>query len=341
MKIYRSVTIDIDSGEVLSEDSFEYEGELALCGGDGGGDGGGGDSGGGMGDADAVGGIGPGDSGGFGIGASGEGGVGVGASGSGSVGDSGGFGIGASGSGGIGAGGSASGSVGGGGSTGFGMGVGDTSSFGLGDLGNVFGASEVFGAPAEAFGTFGQNTSSQADLDAAVAAAALEALGNVFGARGVTMESPEPNPNQLGYMTNTPFDNPVYAAQIDQALANYASNRAHNIDAMNVFSALLSPSMMSLTAVPTVANYATQPNPATATPSNFSILGSILGMLGMNTTPTEAVVNAFQPETPTETEIASWWSPEGNFIGFVPAAPPTFSQGESEDDDTGNNTWGP
>lgn len=31
MKIYRSLTIDIETGRVLEEDSFEYDGPLALC----------------------------------------------------------------------------------------------------------------------------------------------------------------------------------------------------------------------------------------------------------------------------------------------------------------------
>lgn len=31
MKIYRSLTIDLHSGEVLHEDSYEYQGPLALC----------------------------------------------------------------------------------------------------------------------------------------------------------------------------------------------------------------------------------------------------------------------------------------------------------------------
>lgn len=37
MKVYNSVTIDMESGSVLSEDSYEYKGPVALCGGKGGG----------------------------------------------------------------------------------------------------------------------------------------------------------------------------------------------------------------------------------------------------------------------------------------------------------------
>jgi hypothetical protein len=42
MKIYTRVVIDMKTNEVLEEESFEYEGELALCGGGKGGGGGGG-----------------------------------------------------------------------------------------------------------------------------------------------------------------------------------------------------------------------------------------------------------------------------------------------------------
>jgi hypothetical protein len=35
MKIYKKIRIDIETGAVTHEDSFEYEGPLALCGGKG------------------------------------------------------------------------------------------------------------------------------------------------------------------------------------------------------------------------------------------------------------------------------------------------------------------
>ncbi|MFA7256044.1 MAG: hypothetical protein WC047_00515 [Kiritimatiellales bacterium] len=37
MKVYNSVTIDMSTGETISEDSYEYHGDVALCGGGGGG----------------------------------------------------------------------------------------------------------------------------------------------------------------------------------------------------------------------------------------------------------------------------------------------------------------
>lgn len=46
MRIYTSCTFDMETLEVIDEEAFEYEGEVALCGGGGGGGkGGGGDSG--------------------------------------------------------------------------------------------------------------------------------------------------------------------------------------------------------------------------------------------------------------------------------------------------------
>ena len=46
MKIYTSCTFDMETLEVIDEEAFEYEGEVALCGGGGGGGkGGGGDGG--------------------------------------------------------------------------------------------------------------------------------------------------------------------------------------------------------------------------------------------------------------------------------------------------------
>jgi len=47
MRIYTSCTFDMETLETIAEESFEYEGEVALCGGGGGGGkgGGGGDNG--------------------------------------------------------------------------------------------------------------------------------------------------------------------------------------------------------------------------------------------------------------------------------------------------------
>ena len=349
MKIYNSVTIDIETGEILAEDSFEYSGPLALCGGDGGGDGGGGgDSGGGEGDADGVGGIGgPGDSGGSGIGASGEGGVGVGASGSGSVGDSGGFGIGASGSGGIGAGGSASGSVGGGGSTGV----------GFGPEGSAFGLGEVFGAPAEAFGgIFGADSTGSevgsdatlaqlSEMDALMALAQLANLG-----RTVEASEPEPNPMTWAYkaiptltpegkvmLSNHPTD-PVTQTEIAptlEALANaMTAARNYSLDRQSMINnTAMLPSYVNLglTTLATAPNVIGQMQGK----SNPKGITDILGIPNPLTAAVTALANlGLMPETITPEEEASWWSPEGNFVGYQSPEVPSFTQGESENDNT-------